>query len=45
MVIINMLSNSTNLTYFTLQDSVNIGDEVFRGTLSVTSGDNLVYTN
>ena len=41
MVIINMLFNSTNLTYFTLQDDVNIGDEVFRGTLTVVSADNL----
>ena len=38
---INKLFDSTNLTYFTLQDGANIGDEVFRGTLTVVSADNL----
>ena len=41
MVIINMLFNSTNLTYVTGQDGSNIGDEVFRSTLTVVSADNL----
>ena len=41
MVIINMLFNSRHLTYVTRQDGSNIGDEVFRSTLTVVSADNL----
>ena len=41
MVIINMLFNSRNLTYVTRQDGSNIGDKVFRSTLTVVFADNL----